>query len=48
KKGRFVSQEITLDMDMTQDLLQDGIAKEEMSQIETIKEVTITQEKDNK
>ncbi|CAG8808637.1 32727_t:CDS:1, partial [Racocetra persica] len=47
KKGHFVSQEMTLDMNMTQDLLQDGIAEEEMSQIETMKEVTITQEKDN-
>ncbi|CAG8560864.1 14517_t:CDS:2 [Cetraspora pellucida] len=38
---------MTLDIDITQDLPQDRIAKEEMSQIETIKEVTITQEKDN-
>lgn len=47
KQGRFVSQEMTLDMDMTQDLPQDGIAEEEMPQIEPMKEVTITQEKAN-
>ncbi|CAG8455182.1 16421_t:CDS:2 [Racocetra fulgida] len=47
KQGRFVSQEMSLDMDMTQNLLQDEIAEEEMPQIEPMKEVTITQEKAN-
>ncbi|CAG8503790.1 5350_t:CDS:2 [Racocetra fulgida] len=53
--GHFVSQEMTLDVDVShemtldvdiiQELLYDRVAEEEMPQVEPIKEVTITQEK---
>ncbi|CAG8673261.1 11527_t:CDS:1, partial [Racocetra fulgida] len=46
KRGRFVSQkEIILDVDMIQELPQDGIEEEEMPQVEPIEEVIIIQEK---